>query len=126
MSFNRSKYDTCTYKCDLQNNVSTLGYILYPLRYNRDDKCRHQLGFLDGTNVSHISGNLIDLESELKGQTRLLSKCDNNKYIPTNDNMIKNDKTPPIDTTMKHLPSCQAITYRSVNLPPKMKFFNCN
>ncbi len=125
MSFNRSKYDPCSYQKDLENNVSTLGYILSPIRYENTNKCRHELGFLNGTNVSHIAGNMVDLESDLRGQTRYLSKCDNNKYIPTNDNMVKNDKTQPIDTTMRHLPACQSITYRAVNLPPPMKLSNC-
>lgn len=125
MSFNRSKYDTCAYKYDLQNNVSTLDYILSDIRYNNVNKCRHQLGLIGGTNVSHIKGNIVDLESELRGQTRLLSKCQNNLYVPTNDNIIKNDKTEAIDTTMQHLPSCQTIMYRSIPLPPKMNLNNC-
>jgi hypothetical protein len=28
---------------------------------NTLDKCRHQLGFIGGTAVSHIQGNLVDL-----------------------------------------------------------------
>lgn len=125
MSFNRSKYDTCYYKTDLQNNVSTLEYILSPLKYENKNKCRHQLGFVGGTNVSHIRGNLVDLESDLRNSTRILSKCQNNLYVPTDDNIIKNDKTPPIDTTMVHLPACQSIMYRSIPLPPQMTVNNC-
>jgi hypothetical protein len=125
MSFNRTTYDTCSYKQDLQDNVSTLSYLLSPYRYEHINKCRHQLGFLNGTNVSHIQGNLVDLESDLRGQTRLLSKCQNNLYVPTNDNIIKNDKTEAIDTTMQHLPACQTIMYRSIPLPPKMNLNNC-
>lgn len=125
MSFNRSKYDDCAYKQNLQRNVSTLGYILSPLHYEHKDKCRHQLGFLGGTAVSHVKGNAVDLDSELRGQTRYISKCCNNLYVPTNDGIIKNDKTAPIDTTMQHLPSCQAIMYKSVPLPPKMNINHC-
>lgn len=125
MSFNRTIYDTCSYKQDLQNNVSTLSYILSPLKFENKNKCRHQLGLVAGTNVSHIEGNLVDLESELRGQTRYLSKCGNNMYVPTNDGLIKNDKTNPIDTTLKHLPKCQSIMYRSVPLPPQMNYYKC-
>ena len=125
MSFNRSKYDECAYKQNLQGNVSTLSYILSPLTYEHKDKCRHQLGFVGGTAVSHIKGNAIDLDSELRGQTRYISKCGNNLYVPTNDGIIKNDKTAPIDTTSLHLPACQSIMYRSVPLPPKMKIDHC-
>jgi hypothetical protein len=125
MSFNRTKYDTCSYKQNLEESVNTLGYILTPFRYEHKDKCRHQLGFIGGTSVSHIQGNMVDLESELRGQTRFISKCGTNYYIPTNDNMIKNDKTEPINTTMKHLSPCQSIMYRSIPLPPKMKISSC-
>lgn len=125
MSFNRTKYDTCTYKQNLQGNVSTLSYVMSPMYYEHKDKCRHQLGFISGTNVSHIKGNLVDLDSELRGQTRYISKCGGNMYVPTDDGIIKNDKTSPIDTKMLHLPSCQSIMYRSIPLPPKMDFNHC-
>lgn len=125
MSFNRTTYDSCAYKQNLQESVSTLSYILSPYRYEHKDKCRHQLGFLGGTAVSHVQGNLVDLDSELRGQTRFLSKCGNNQYLPTEDGIIKNDKTNPIDTTMLHLPACQSIMYREVPLPPKMTYNHC-
>lgn len=125
MSFNRTIYDSCSYKQDLQENVSTLSYILSPYRYEHKDKCRHQLGFIGGTNVSHVKGNLVDLDSELRGQTRVISKCQTNLYVPTNDGIIKNDKTQPIDTSKLHLPSCQSIMYRSVPIPPKMEYNHC-
>jgi hypothetical protein len=125
MSFNRSIYDSCSYKQELQENVSTLSYILSPFRYEHKDKCRHQLGFVGGTNVSHVKGNLVDLDSELRGQTRIISKCQTNLYIPTEDGIIKNDKTQPIDTGKLHLPSCQSIMYRSTPAPPKMNYNHC-
>lgn len=125
MSFNRTIYDTCSYKQELQESVSTLSYILSPFRYEHKDKCRHQLGFLGGTAVSHIQGNLVDLDSELRGQTRIISKCAGNLYVPTEDGIIKNDKTAPIDTTALHLPACQSIMYRSVPMPPQMEYNHC-
>jgi len=125
MSFNRTIYDNCSYKQDLQENVSTLSYILSPYRYEHKDKCRNQLGLIGGTSVSHIKGNLVDLDSELRGQTRIISKCQANSYVPTNDGIIKNDKTEPIDTTMLHLPSCQTIMYRAVPAPPDMNYNHC-
>ena len=125
MSFNRTKYDNCSYKEDLKTSVDTLSHILAPYRYEHKDKCMHKLGFVGGTAVSHIQGDLVDLESELRGQTRIISRCSANQYKPTNDNIITNDKTEPINTTMKNLPSCQAIMYRSVPLPPPIHINNC-
>ncbi len=125
MSFNRTKYDNCSYKQDLKTSVDTLSHILAPYRYEHKDKCMHQLGFVGGTAVSHIQGNLVDLDSELRGQTRIISRCSANQYKPTDDNLITNDKTEPINTTMNNLPTCQAIMYRSVPLPPPIHINNC-
>ena len=101
MSFNRTTYDNCSYKQELQDNVSTLSYLLSPYRYEHENKCRHQLGFVGGTVVSHIQGNLVDLDSELRGQTRIISKCGTNQYVPTNDGIIKNDKNIEIQFIIK-------------------------
>ena len=81
MSFNRTTYDNCSYKQELQDNVSTLSYLLSPYRYEHENKCRHQLGFVGGTVVSHIQGNLVDLDSELRGQTRIISKCGTTRLL---------------------------------------------
>tara|TARA_E500000331_G_scaffold356906_1_gene416721 strand:+ start:2380 stop:2772 length:393 start_codon:yes stop_codon:yes gene_type:complete len=124
MSFNRTSYDECQYKNRLGGNVSILSHILNVNPHENKSKCRHQLGFVGGTNVSHISGNLVDLESELRGQTRYVSKCyGGNIYTPNSvqNGFITNDKTPPINTTPLHLPACQAITYKAVPLGHSLK-----
>jgi len=125
MIFNRSKYDTCSYKLDLQGSVSTLGYVLNTDKFQNNKPAMHQLGFIGGNNVSLIKGDMVDLESELRGQTRILSKCQTNLYVPTDDNIIKNDKTNPIDTSKKHLDRTQSIMYRSIPLPPPLDIDNC-
>ena len=118
MSFNHPTYDHCTYKRHLKENVSILSYIISPFRYENKNKARHRLGLLGGTAVSHIQGNLVDLESDLRGQTRFLTKCVDTQHKPLKpgENII-NDKTPPIDTRLLHLPTTQMISYKSVPLP---------
>lgn len=126
MSFNRTSYDACTYGKNLKENVGILSYILSPFRYEHQNKCRHELGLVGGTSVSHIDGNLVDLESEMRGQTRYMTWC--TKTAPTPlvpGGSIINDKTAPIPTNMKHLPPCQMISYRSVPLPPPMNTSKC-
>lgn len=126
MSFNNLSYDSCTYRKDLKENVGILSYVLSPFRFEHKNKCRHELGLVGGTAVSHIDGNLVDLESELRGQTRYLTKCTSTAATPLQQGQsIINDKTPPIPTTMKHLPPCQMISYRSVPLPPPMNMNKC-
>jgi hypothetical protein len=127
MSFNHPIYDHCTYKRNLKENVSILSYVMSPFRYENQNKSRHRLGLVGGTAVSHIQGNLVDLESDLRGQTRYLTHCVNTQYKPVKPGEdIINDKTPPIDTRLKHLPTNQMIAYKSIPLPPSMDMPKCN
>ena len=75
MSSNRLMYDTCEYKTRIGESVGPLEYMLNPIRYENCNKCRMELGTVGGTNVSHIKGNLVDLETDLRGQTRRHTKC---------------------------------------------------
>jgi hypothetical protein len=126
MSFNNLSYDSCTYTRHLKESVGILGYVLSPFRYEHENKCRHELGLVGGSAVSHVAGNLVDLESELRGQTRFLTKCDARKAQPlVAGKPIVNDKTPPIDTRAVHLRGCQMISYKSVPLPPPMETYSC-
>lgn len=135
MSFNRLRYDNCAYKHELNESVGTLAYVLDPSRFENCNKCRMELGIVGGTNVSHIKGNLVDLETDLRGTSRMNSKCPTKKY--QNQCSQKNDmtscqpskivlqgnagnKTRTLDTNMVHLPSCQMIRYKPVPLEPEM------
>ena len=120
MSFNHMSDDHCTYSRRLKENVTILDYVLSPYRFEHATKCRHTLGLVGGPAVSHIAGNLVDLESDLRGQTRYVTKCVDHQHKPieVSGQRIYNDKTDPIDTTALHLPACQMISYKSVPLPP--------
>ena len=75
MSSNRLIYDTCAYSTKMNESVGPLQYILNPMKYENCKKCRHELGLVGGTAVSHIKGNLVDLENDLRGATRVSSLC---------------------------------------------------
>ena len=136
MSSNRLIYDTCAYKHELSQSVGPLQYVLNPIKFENANKCRMELGVVGGTAVSHVKGNLVDLETDLRGQTRRQTKCPSRLYqnpCPTGDindckpgNIkIRGDPSQTernIDTEMLHLPSCQMIRYRPTPLPPKMDF----
>lgn len=127
MSFNHITDDSCTYARNLRENVSMLSFQLSPYRYEHPDKCRHELGLRGGSAVSHIQGNMVDLESELRGQTRYNTKCAWRQAKPlVADEPIINDKTAPIETRKTHLPACQMISYPAVPLPPAMELPRCN
>jgi hypothetical protein len=83
MSMNRSTYDSCAYNQSLNQSVAPLSYIMDPIRYNHTNKCRMELGIVGGTAVSHVAGNLVDLENDLRGQNRPLTQCPSYEYTPT-------------------------------------------
>ena len=139
MSSNRLIYDTCEYQTRLNENVGTLEYTLNPMKHENCNKCRMELGTVGGANVSHIKGNLVDLETDLFGITRKASLCPVKKFSSTcaTGNMAhcspKNititgencgDKR-VIDTTPVHLRSCNMVRYKPTPMPPKPDYSNC-
>lgn len=130
MSFNRLSYDDCSYKSELAQNVSFLSYMMDPIRYEHCSKCRVETGVVGGTAVSHVKGNMVDLENNLFGIDRPSTHCPAYKYIPTDGPVqgkeyIKPVQHPKIDTTMSHLKSCQLFDTLSVPHPPQMNLFQC-
>ena len=139
MSFNNLSYDNCAYKHQLNESVGTLAYMLDPSRYENCNKCRMELGIIGGTNVSHIKGNLVDLETDLRGTTRHASKCPTKKYLnpcpngdmntcnPNNIVIAQNpaNKGTVLNTNMLHLQPCQMIKYRNTPLEPEIPKVLC-
>jgi hypothetical protein len=131
MSSNRLRYDKCAYKQFLVQSVSPIEYSLDPIKYEHCNKCRMELGILGGTAVSHVTGNLVDLENDLRGQTRPVTHCPEYKSQPIPGNTLESKEYikcvqhPSIDLTKKHLPSCQMVDYKPVPLPPKINRFRC-
>lgn len=129
---NRLIYDTCSYSADLQQSVGPLSYILDPVRYENCQKCRPELGVVGGTAVSHISGNLVDLENDLRGQNRPATRCPSYKFMPANNNTlqgkeyIKPVQHPTIDTSMNHLRPCQMQQYPAVPANPRFEMYSCS
>jgi hypothetical protein len=130
-NMNRTRYDTCAYSQEIKQSVGPGHYVLDPVRYEHCNKCRHELGLVGGTAVSHVAGNLVDLENDLRGQNRPATKCPAYKFIPRADNIvqgkeyIKPVQHPAIDTSLLHLPACQMIKYAEVPAEPAMQPFVC-
>ena len=128
MSSNRLMYDTCAYKKRLDESVGPLAYHLNPMKYENCQKCRMELGIFGGPEVSQIKGNLVDLENDLRGQTRILSSCPSRKYHPGQPIYTKGtscENPTQVDTNLLHLPSCQMIRYKPIPLPPAIKLESC-
>ena len=139
MSSNRLIYDKCAYKADITQSSNSLVHILDPMKYEHCKKCRHELGLVGGNEVSQIRGNLVDLENDLRGQTRYNTRCPLKKYqwLPENsmdnknvkDINISSDfcrKQKKINTDLKHLKPCQMIKYDPVPLPTPLILPRCD
>lgn len=118
MSYNRTMYDPCAYEKQLNESTSVLSWNLDPNKfYNCNDR-RIEFGIVGGNNVSRTKGNLVDLESELRNQTRLYSHCPSRKYIPPcNTSFVSKDGLPcgsvaSRNENLSHLKSCNMIDYK--------------
>jgi hypothetical protein len=65
-----------------QQSTEIFAYTQIPQKFEHPQKCRNALGLVGGSEVSNISGNMVDLESELLGITRSQSKCTARQYKP--------------------------------------------
>lgn len=122
MSSNRLLYDTQYYQEHINESTGPLGYMLYPMKFEHCNKCRPTFGLVGGNNVSIIHGNMVDLENDLRGQTRTLSNSREKKYKPADTNMITvkgptSLKERQVDLSLLPLPSCDFFEYHKNALP---------
>jgi hypothetical protein len=82
MAFTRQLYDPCATKKRTEEGTGILSYMMDPNKFYNCSPCRIELGTVGGNNVSLYEGNLVDLESEFRGQTRVASYCPSNKFLP--------------------------------------------
>lgn len=133
-ALNRTLYDTCAYSKALSESVAPIQYVLNPLKYEHCGKCRMELGIIGGTAVSHISGNLVDLENDLLNITRPATRCPSYQYAPTQPGQPIQSRAYPmpgrhapkdIDASLVHLRPCQMVEYAPVPLPPRPQAYTC-
>lgn len=73
-SSNKKIYDSCEYNKKLRDSTSPLEYQMYFGKYENCKKCKND--------KFYVKYDLVDIESELRNQTRPLSNCDHLKYNP--------------------------------------------
>ncbi len=133
MAFTRMPYDTCEYLTKCTENVSTLSYVLEPQKWYHCSPCRQALGggAPSGNSVSKLKGNLVDLENDLFGITRELSRCPANKYIPNDTyihpfNVHKTNNYERLNIKeKKHLRECQFFDIPGLPSPPPLNLAQC-
>lgn len=128
---NRLSYDACAYNKALGESVAPLDYILDPVKFEHCDRCRVELGLVGGTAVSHINGNMVDLENDLRGANRPNTHCPAYKHLPRNDNIVQGKEYikpichPPVNVQLEHMQSCQFQDFPGVPKPPVTPPFVC-
>ena len=135
MAFTHLDFDACSYKQYLAESVGTFSYVIDPVRYYHPEPKRMAFGIVSGNDVSIVGKNqLCDLESDLFGIDRKLSRCDALKYInpcPTGDmntcrpRQIVMRGNPSnhgrvLNVSPMHLPEAQMFRYTSIPLDPYM------
>ena len=116
MTSNRLIYDDCAYAKKIKESTSPVSYMLNPIKNENCNKCRHELGLLGGTNVSISGSNIVDVESDLSGRTRIHSQCPKQKYQPsqckcTHDTGIPGD-CDSCQAPKRHLRACNMFQYK--------------
>lgn len=121
-------------------SAGIFSYTQMPVKFENPNKCRNALGLVGGSEVSNISGNMVDLESDLLGITRVQSKCIARQYLPAcplggNDcpdmppSFKFTDKSTgevrTVNTAARNLPTCQYTTLPGVGAPEKLKSSTC-
>ena len=119
-------YDPCATKTATEQSTGILSHIMDPNKWYNCNPCRADFGIVGGNQVSLYTGNLVDLESDLRGQTRMASQCPSSQYLPgtvvqgkdtyacgpnsgagglpCGNGAIRREK-------LAHLPTCQLIRY---------------
>lgn len=92
---------------------------------------RHILGLVGGNEVSLIKGNMVDLESDLRGINIPNTFCPWRQYQPPEENQKKiirdNVKIDlKINVEAQHLPTYQMWAYPGMPAPLPMKSQVCN
>ena len=125
---NRLRYDECASAFALNMSTAPAAYVLDPVRYSHANTCRPALGIVGGSAVSLRTENLVDLENDLRGQTRPLTACPNYKYMPRADGqLVSTEYIKPVHhpvlraDTVTHLPVCAPEFVRYTHLPCEKK-----
>lgn len=112
MSFNRTTYDSCQYSADLIKSTSPLYYQLDPSRYYNCNKCFMLGSIIGGPSVSHTNSNIVDVESELLGVSRIYNRCPTQNYTPQKNTIQDNGAVGDGIVLPKHLKTCFFVQHK--------------
>lgn len=118
-------YDKCESNERDMRNRNMLDWTLDARKHEHGERGHHKLGLVGGVNVYEVQRNLVDLESELRGQHHLYSKCPEDKhamannglsqpYVEVKQHYCKGAKK--VKTQFNQMKDCQMIDFHNVGM----------
>ena len=107
MSFTNLIYDKCASQQYYNQSTNQGKYQLYAGKFIHNKECRVNFGIVGGNDVSLYKGNLVDLESDMRGLTRNNSLCSSNKFHSKEPDRTFYDNNP----NLKHHHTCEMFCY---------------
>ncbi len=117
-------------KHPFENKENPQMYAQTPFAYVHKTPGRHMLGIVGGNEVSLPKGNMVDVESDLRGLNLPLTKCPAREYQPPplQQTTIERRSTKGkqvIDVRSRHLKPIQMWPYNPVFAPIPMNAQQC-
>lgn len=136
MSLNSLRYDPSTYREEVAQSTKPISYMLNPIKFENCHKCRNEFGLVAGNDVSLSTTNIVDLESDLSGRSRVLSKATCGQFVPTcrSGKRCRNAmpglpyECPECQEKKLHLRPCQMVSYgpRTTSVGYKIEQPDCD
>jgi hypothetical protein len=117
-------------KHPFENRENPQMYVNTPFAYVHKTPGRHMLGLVGGNEVSLPKGNMVDVESDLRGLNIPLTKCPAREYQPppVHQTTIERRSTKgnqTIDVRQRHLKPIQMFPLNAVFAPIPMNAQQC-
>lgn len=90
MSFTKTKYDNCVNEQQQQSNKSIFDYVLDNSMYINKNECNNYTAPFLTYIPTGVSSKNIEIENDLKGISRVFTKCIKCKYQP--DDLSQSNK----------------------------------
>jgi hypothetical protein len=89
MSFTKNKYDACFMKQYHESNRSIFDYVVDKSRFVNKNECNNYTAPFLTYIPSGVPNMNVDIENELKGMTKPVTKCSECKYQPHDDTLVQ-------------------------------------
>jgi hypothetical protein len=89
MSFTKNKYDACFMKQYQQSNRSIFDYVIDNSRFVNKNECNNYTAPFLTYIPSGVPKMNVDIENDLKGMTKPVTKCSSCKYHPEDESLAQ-------------------------------------